>query len=436
LGYKAFIDEDQNIGTLIGLKNKLVLRGDALAGFSAERRVLIAWGEAHIGKNGIHVNLSIDRDENSKHSFFIYRLDRHLQKLRGVPDLRSQLPKACSHAVTSHLFRDPFNGTTGTEEALGTLKEAPIYCVALMNEEENCMLNEIASLTPQYTKALEGKTFSQKISWNDQLLSIVQRGDSVLAAKAIVAQHPEADILISPDTAHKSGLRHAGDCSLSRRARERHASVIRCGLFKAVMISEDDDKLYESRDWHCQSTRAVQVHEITPLVALWSTKSAVHTDLSVLIKGWKEVHGYHASSATASLQETVYLEFRQHWGSLYELCRTAERDSATYAPMFTFCPIAFGTDNKHILILKIALAFAFNDAFCALYPPEIHSTYGTHISQAMVARIISSKAPPPTKAQEIFKAVTKVKYAARQSNHDAECPHLLDCICSQQLLCQ
>ena len=436
LEYNAVVDDDQALGTMIGLKSKLVLRDEALPGCPAERRVLIPFGIPGIEKNGYHVDVTIDDEESLKRKFFVYRIDRHLRKLRGVPDLESQLLKAYLHAVTSYLLPDPFTHVTGTEEAIDTLGEASLYASTPLTQEEMQLLNVVAALTPQHAYSRHQRSCSQHIFWDERLSPLVQHDDFYLAAKAIFAQHTEAQIILDQGSTRKPRLREGGDRVLARRARQRHASVTKSGLFTEVTFSEDNDKIYNARDQYGWGERAIHVHDIASLIKDWPEKLAVNTDLASVVKEWKEVYGYHASFTVASLQDLINLELHKHWGALYELCRTSDRETGTYALMFTFCAIAFGVEKKQMVLLRTMLAFAFNRIFRTINPPQTHNAYnlihGATISKTIISTTISSEAPPPRTARSNYSAATKAAYAEKQRNYDEECPRLLDTIWSQR----
>ncbi|THY63972.1 hypothetical protein D6C98_00911 [Aureobasidium pullulans] len=436
LEYNAVVDSDQGLGTMVGLRSRLVLRDEALPGCPAERRVLIPCGIPKIENNGYHVNVTIGDEESPKRDFFVYRVDRHLQKLRGVPDLRSQLLKAYLHAVTAYVLPDPFTHVTGTEEAIETLGEASLYASTSLTEQEMQLLNAIATLTPQHTYSRQHRICSQKIFWDARLSPLVQHDDFYLAAQAIFLQHTEAQVLVVPASACKLSLRSGGDQFLASRARQRNASVTKSGLFVKLVTSDGDDKVCTARDLYGWVERAIHVHEIASLIRDWPATLPVTTDLVTVVKEWQEVYGYHGTFVTTSLQEVVDLKLSSHWGSLYDLCRSANRETGTYALMFTFCSIAFGVDKKQMSLLRTMLAFAFNDVFRTIDPPKVHNAYnlihGTTISREVISSAIRIEVPRPKKARSNCLPTTKARYARIQHEYDTEIPRLLDLIWSRR----
>ncbi|CAD0047260.1 unnamed protein product [Aureobasidium pullulans] len=191
-----------------------------------------------------------------------------------------------------------------------------------------------------------------------------------------------------------------------------------------------------ARDLYGWVERAIHVHEIASLIRDWPATLPVTTDLVTVVKEWQEVYGYHGTFVTTSLQEVVDLKLSSHWGSLYDLCRSANRETGTYALMFTFCSIAFGVDKKQMSLLRTMLAFAFNDVFRTIDPPKVHNAYnlihGTTISREVISSAIRIEVPRPKKARSNCLPTTKARYARIQHEYDTEIPRLLDLIWSRR----
>ncbi|KAG8428595.1 hypothetical protein J3459_002599 [Metarhizium acridum] len=116
-----WVDSCQDIDTLIGLRQKLVLRDER-----SHRLLLIPEGEFNLVTSEIndpHVCVTIDMPSRGK--VFAYELDTYLGKLCGR-DFESTLRLALLHGYTSGCVPDPFTGYTGTERALQILRSAEI----------------------------------------------------------------------------------------------------------------------------------------------------------------------------------------------------------------------------------------------------------------------------------------------------------------------
>lgn len=80
------IDTDQNLGTLFGLKNKLILQEAQ----GQKCRVLIPYEEVKTFMLVHHVNVEVDT-QAQKLPFWYFLLRGHLRQLRGAGDLLSEL---------------------------------------------------------------------------------------------------------------------------------------------------------------------------------------------------------------------------------------------------------------------------------------------------------------------------------------------------------
>ena len=120
-------DENQCIGTLVGLVNRLVLRPKAQ--FEEDlipRCILIPDGEPSLEWHGHQPRVVITpredtADERRPDNVFchIYKVDGTLGCLTGIPSLESRLYLAQLHSLTNNACRlDRLTGRTGVEEAI------------------------------------------------------------------------------------------------------------------------------------------------------------------------------------------------------------------------------------------------------------------------------------------------------------------------------
>jgi hypothetical protein len=132
--FKSMVyDENQCIGTLFGLVNRLVLRPKArIEEDLIPRRILIPFGKHHVEEDEYHVHVTIKVDE-PKHgpvTCYTYRVDGELGCLTGIVSLKSRLFLAFLHALTSNVCRpDPLTGRTGLEEAISLIWSAGLRLV-------------------------------------------------------------------------------------------------------------------------------------------------------------------------------------------------------------------------------------------------------------------------------------------------------------------
>ncbi|KAL2356430.1 hypothetical protein BJ546DRAFT_947666 [Cryomyces antarcticus] len=323
------VDPNQSLGTLCGLKRRLVLCGPDLRTKCTSRSVLIPYGDISIEKAGAGIQVSIDTDGAQRRiQVFRYHLDYVLRKLRGPPDLLSTLYKAYLHGLTSFVVVDPFTGRIGTEEALSTLRETALRTCRPLEADHEDFCKE----------ALAIKTSADRCS----LLY-----DTSLIVRTSV------DL-------------NRGSVHLLERAAKR-AGNFRNATYGGNATKSEDDRLYQARDG-AGSCRGERVYSIASLIKEWPSRVNVTPDLRSVVRQWRKVSGYHVPFRQHHYTDLLSLDMPSMWGSLYDVCRSSRRESSTYSLMFRFCVIAFAEDKQ--TILRTLLCFAFTDRFRELQPPK------------------------------------------------------------------
>ena len=134
LSHRGFIlDRDGNLGTLYGLKTKLVLCRDS--DVEKESKVIIPKGPVCIDSDGNkHLRISIEMAPDALFvEYYTYQVDDILHRLIDT-SLESRIHRLYLHALTSHPLVDHFTGHTGTEEALQGLSRASTISFQSLSE--------------------------------------------------------------------------------------------------------------------------------------------------------------------------------------------------------------------------------------------------------------------------------------------------------------
>ncbi|KAH0338328.1 hypothetical protein KCU81_g7698, partial [Aureobasidium melanogenum] len=409
LEFNAVVDEDQAIGTFIGLQNKLVLRSIVPPGCPQERLVLVPFGPISVERTENHVSVSINDSTKLKRRHFVYTVDRHLRKLRGAQDLLGHLYQAYLHAITSYCLPDSFTGSTGTEEALNILGSAFMFTSSGLQPDEIELLEKISCLTPSRQFYPRGRRVMQTVTWDPDLPMLSQHDDFVLASQAIVQHHRKYELACGQrnDTSIKIDR---GDTHLLERARKRNSVTTKAGLISSLTPREHDDVVYSARDAFNRDLRARKVHEIATLVQEWPSYTFVYDDLAYILESWERVSGYQSSfnPKKALMHNLTTIRLADHWGSLYEMCRKADRNSMAYPLLFTFSAMTFGVKDEEILGLRTLLAFAMSPSFLCEDPPAHHESYdlsaGASANFEQINKMIKNRAEYPSKP----------KYASQQ----------------------
>ena len=358
----AVVDPDQNIDCMIGLHNKLVLSSTVSPTLPASRTVLIPYGHAKVEDDRGFPRVHITTRSERKLRFMSYSVDSRLCGLRNGPGRIDKLYRAYLHAHTNSIKPDPLTKLTGTEEAIRILSEQSLFTSSPIDDETVSLLNRIAALTPPrkfYPKHLRKM---QSAEWDHSLSELAQNEEFFVAIGRIFSHAQQFKMLHG---AKLPVFTSRGSQSLLDRSWLRNWSV----RGRKYAPREQRDLPYEARDNHSTSDAAFRVYEMAALIRDWPTQTNVIEDLVECIRRWNDIHGYGCLPKMSTMTYTEILEFPVHrqWGALYNLCRTAQRDTSSYSLMFMFATIAFAQPEAE-MALRTLLGIAFSGKFRNIYP--------------------------------------------------------------------
>lgn len=157
------VDSNQVFGSLIGLRNTLLLTNRD----SYDQVVLIPEGALSWVRDGNHVRVKIGWQPTT--TIHAYPIDRQLGRLLDNGSLQSKLYLTYLHALTSFCLPDPLTKKTGTEQALSILRSASLRSFNRLQTEHIKLLKSIASLTPARRFYPNDKQVMQSIHWRQGL---------------------------------------------------------------------------------------------------------------------------------------------------------------------------------------------------------------------------------------------------------------------------
>lgn len=208
------VDSDQNLGSLIGFRSKLLLRHI----HPSERLALISEGRVLYETYGDHVSVSVERTLVSK--VHPIQVDARLGRLVDNGSMQCKLFMAYLHALTSFCLPDPLTRKSGTEQALSILHSAAVRSFDELSEANKNLLVHIARLTPGRTYYPKDDKIMQTITWYPELSFLSQHGWFYKAVKATFAQakrsrglHPESSLKLPKldhvveDLLHRDAIR-------------------------------------------------------------------------------------------------------------------------------------------------------------------------------------------------------------------------------------
>ncbi|KAL3446142.1 hypothetical protein BJX65DRAFT_296583 [Aspergillus insuetus] len=239
------VDEDQSLGTLVGLKSKLVLRGNQNP---PARLVLIPEGEVEIKKNDsdmVHEHVTVSP----------YQINDLLGRFVTETKLESKLYLAYLHALTSFCLPDPFIGRRGTEEALDILSSASVRAPMALSPAAYNILNLIAALAPSRHYRPDHLKMMQTVAWSSQVKVSVQDDRFFAITNEIFKRSSEVEFLY-PNAEPQPDRKLHTNIDLAQRAISRNAGQCVSG-FGAEDFHTNDDEIYKSRD-NIRSERAAR----------------------------------------------------------------------------------------------------------------------------------------------------------------------------------
>lgn len=365
----AVVEPRQEIGCLLGLQNKLILRKATPCPDISEKSILVPYGKVLITAHKNHRLVNVGNADEKRVRFLHLRCDEKLAKLRGPPEMTATLYRAYLHAVTSSVLPDPFTRRTGVQEALEILEGQSLRSSCLPSDDALHLLIQISSLTPQRSFYPSHLKAMQCVEWNNNLCQFIQNEEFYKLAKDIVS-HANRFARLSGNSSEMR-FKDRESPELVERAALRGKAMLNLHLGSQKLSG---DSVYDSRDKDANSDRALRVHEIASLIRRWPSKMDVVRDLPSRVRQWSEIKGYHdgRSLLSRSCTATAELPLGENWGALYDLCRSLQKDVDSYKLMFLFGNIAY-EQSSSTEILHTLLGVAFSGHFKKLVPE--HASY-------------------------------------------------------------
>ncbi|KAK3326774.1 hypothetical protein B0H66DRAFT_493770, partial [Apodospora peruviana] len=252
--YAGFmVDEDQSLGTLHGLRSKLVLRmKESLGGTPARRSVLVPEGEPTFvaevaGYTSVYLVPSPAQPLVKHH---MYRLKELPGVLKGSASLRSELHLCFLQAATSHFLPDALSGHTGTEQALWILRSGLVRSLVRNSSSTGTgsdldMLHRICLLSPLRTLVPVMAREIQTVKWR-QISALAQSDELHMTAEELIDESRDSEMCFLHERGDLKG-QATPNLSLAKRSFIRQAFLRPPGADRE-MSSDSHDRIYGGRD--------------------------------------------------------------------------------------------------------------------------------------------------------------------------------------------
>ncbi|KAI1100553.1 hypothetical protein F4804DRAFT_348467 [Jackrogersella minutella] len=382
------VDEDQTIGTLTGLRSKLVLKGpdDRL-----RRKIIIPSGNITFSKRSQHVQVQIANCSNTK--VHAYDVDDLLGRLINNSSLQSKLWISYLHAITSFPLPDQLTGKTGTEQALTILNSAATRSFRWLTQEDIDLLTKIASLTPERVYYPAEQRVMQTVHWSPTLNSLAQHGEFYQAVRSIFHQAEELKFFYPESYVPLTSLQHV-EQSLLRRDLIRSSTFFTSG-FGAENYTADCDRDYSSRDHNNYSAQASRAFAMSSMVFRESFSLQRHIGVDLASYIWQfltraamsPIHGLgHIFPASQLKYDARFLRgssvfIAEHWICFHKLLSSPISKPDKFQMMFWLATVSYAQDSD-MDILQVLASFYAQPEMRHVIPPNndrYDLSLGSHI---------------------------------------------------------
>jgi hypothetical protein len=220
-----FISRTQSIDTLLGLKNKLVLKPKD---DNMTSKVIIPEGKITASHNPhlMHPEVTIvpREDAGQQSRTFIYDVDKLIGRLTGDGTMASWYMLVYLHILTSSHLPDPLTHRTGMHQALVMLKSANSFSFTQLSTEDMSLLELIHNVTPVrryypvYLKSME------TVHWNPNLSPLSQSELFAPLVESILEYHNNQALFELTPT--KDTVKYKGETALRERAEFRNYRLV------------------------------------------------------------------------------------------------------------------------------------------------------------------------------------------------------------------
>lgn len=372
--YRSMIvDADQSLGTLVGLRSKVVLKHST----TGDRMALVPESkELTYQRAGEHISVFVAKE--SIHKVHALRVDPKLGRLLDNSELGCKLFLAYLHALTSFCLVDPLTHMTGTEQALTILKSAAVRSFDQLAQEHIDMLAKIAALSPGRCYYPTHLRVMQKVDWDTKISFLSQHGHFITVVKNLLEQAKQATTFF-PDAKLSFPRLDEPNNYLLQRDNTRSATF-RVSGFGAEDHNTGNDKRYTARDRNQTWERAIRASTISRLI--FRDGLGLFQPAPTVGSLWKHmctfdtVHGAHPIVALSDLKYDASL-FKDEHSKLLQRLPAFHRCLATstawreyrFSIMMWLSTISFDEDAD-LSLLQLVAMFLKSAALAQIRPPE------------------------------------------------------------------
>ena len=370
------IDSNQGIGTLVGLRNKLVLKQDD---GGHDRLVIIPEGRVTYQTNYDHVIVSIDRNSAVKaHS---YHVDKRLGRIVDNGNLQSQLFLCYLHGLTSYCLPDLLTLRTGTEQALSILVSAAVRSFDCLTKENLAILERIAKLAAGRTYYPANERVMQQVDWDSRLSFLSQHSSFYKYVEDIFVQANDEKLFHFDSYIEPPRLDFVTTHLLERDL--IRSSAFRVSDFGAEQHTGEHDTEYFPRDRGQNSDRATRTFVAASLI--FQRQAILHVNVLSDFRAslWKRLNGQGTIEGPKRILDHLSLTFDPKWLEV----PSNHLDNLWCRIHLSLSQASHNYNNFHIAMWLSTTAFAQNADM------QMIQTLAAFYNIPDVARITAAPAP-------------------------------------------
>ncbi|KAJ4386033.1 hypothetical protein N0V93_008924 [Gnomoniopsis smithogilvyi] len=393
------VDSSQYLGTLVGLRSKIVLKHMT----RDDRMVLLPESKSvQYQRDRGHTAVSVSK--TSIYRVHAIRVDPKLGRLVDDSDLSCKLFLAYLHALTSFCLVDPLTQKTGTEQALMILKSAAVRSFDQLSQEHIDMLEKIADLSPGRCYYPAHKRVMQTIAWDHNISFLSQHGHFVATVKSLLQQAEKA-LLFLPDSRLSFPRQAKVDQHLLQRDNIRSATF-RVSGYGAESHTVHQDQVYAARDRNLLSQRAVRASAMSRLLFQRSVgrfyPALIEGSLWLKMRAFDIVHGPQLPIEVSSLKYDATLLATGHDFVLQRLTALHRKLAKPHSQQHKFMimiwlsTMAFHKDADVSMLQSVAMFFN-SPILAQLSAPERASfrpKSGNICSKSELSRVVEQHCRP------------------------------------------
>ncbi|KAL0567315.1 hypothetical protein V5O48_014676, partial [Marasmius crinis-equi] len=371
------VDDDQSAGTMIGLRNQLVLRNKNL---HAKRELLIPVGDIAFSFQNHHTSVTIDIGSERRIVYYRYVIDDILGRLVGTTGLHARLYQIYLTAITSHCLPNPLTGRTGTEEALLGLQSASVRSFVRLDEHARDLLRQLSDLAPRRTYYPPKLRVMQTVEWTS--LPFMSQNDMFPEDCQNILIFADLLEVFDDSQSHTAGSREDSNSLavglLTERAAVRNS---RHDPHELASSRDVQDTPYASRDRGCNNKVSHEhlIFSDSALIMSWPARLDTTPTLLDEFRKWSTVSGIDRTflemPSVTDCRYWLTTPFSKTWMTLYSLLRQSALNR--YRMLFTLCLAGYDRGRRPANVnglLPTLLAFAVHHhLFSSIDPPDCDS---------------------------------------------------------------